>query len=136
MVKCLSSYLHISAKLQNGQTGSHLQALCNIQSYKELHAGGLLYPHSTLPCSHASASLSLHNSRSDLLQDHLPPLIRICSLSACQGLSELKRSCKRWESKLSSLCASDQGRSHKKCDFLLPGFLFFLFYFSKTEFSC
>lgn len=56
-------------------------------------------------------------------------------LSACQGHSESKRSCKRQQSKLSSLCIN-QGRSDKKCDFLLPGFFFFLFYFSKTEFSC
>lgn len=61
---------------------------------KKCILGGLLYPHSTPPCRHASASLSLHNSSLDLLQDHLPPLVCICSFSACQTSSEFK-SCKR-----------------------------------------
>lgn len=83
--------LYIASTVQNGGTGSHLQALCNIQSCKEVHAGGFLYPHSAPLCRHASASFSLHNSSIDLLQDHLPPLMRICSFSACQASSEFKR---------------------------------------------
>lgn len=87
----LYRYLYISTRDRKT-----LQALCNIQSSKEVHAGGFLYPGSAPPRRHASAALSLPNASTGLLQDHLPPLMCICSFSACQTSSEFKdRTCKR-----------------------------------------
>lgn len=53
----------LSPKVPKGGRGSHSQALCNLQSCKEVHAGGSLSPHSTPPCRHASTPLSLHKAR-------------------------------------------------------------------------
>lgn len=55
---------------------------------------GLPLPTQRPACRHAS-TLLFALGRRDLPQDHLPPLLCICSFSACQTFSEFKRSYKR-----------------------------------------
>lgn len=88
---------------------------------------GLPLPTQHPACRHAS-TLLFALGRRDLPQDHLPPLLCICSFSACQAFAEFKRSYKRYENKLSSLSASDPDRSDIKCEILLLCLIFLTFF--------
>lgn len=61
---CSASVLasSLSPKVPRGGRGKHCQALCNLQPWKELHAGAPS-PHSTPACRHASTPFSLHKAR-------------------------------------------------------------------------